>query len=203
MKLRNSLHYRTFTGLTALLVSAGGAARAEPTLRMRPGPRRLAQAVPLAQKTPAAPPQTGQGPPQTGQAPPDAPPPSPDAPPLPPPSPDAAPDATTPAPDATTPAPDAGPAATAAASPTTAPAPEQPSVPGDEAPPGAGEVIVVTGSRIGDPLGKQAPVLMMSREDIERTGLTSVGDILQQLPVSGGAINGKYNSSGNFGYPPD
>ncbi|HEY0480941.1 MAG TPA: TonB-dependent receptor [Kofleriaceae bacterium] len=61
----------------------------------------------------------------------------------------------------------------------------------------------MTGSRIGDPLGKQAPVLMMSREDIERTGLTSVGDILQQLPVSGGAINGKYNSSGNFGYPPD
>ena len=61
----------------------------------------------------------------------------------------------------------------------------------------------MTGSRIGDPLGKQAPVLMMSREDIERTGLTSVGDILQQLPVSGGAINGKYNSSGNFGFPPD
>ena len=66
-----------------------------------------------------------------------------------------------------------------------------------------GEVIVVTGSRIGDPLGKQAPVLMLGREDLERTGLTSVGDILQQLPVSGGAINGKFNSSGNFGFPPD
>jgi len=62
---------------------------------------------------------------------------------------------------------------------------------------------VVTGSRIGDPLGKQAPVLTMTREDLERTGLSSVGDILQQLPVSGGAINGKYNSSGNFGSPPD
>jgi iron complex outermembrane recepter protein len=45
--------------------------------------------------------------------------------------------------------------------------------------------------------------LMLSREDLDRTGLTSVGDILQQLPVSGGAINGKYNSSGNFGSPPD
>lgn len=36
-----------------------------------------------------------------------------------------------------------------------------------------------------------------------RTGLVSVGDILQRLPASGGAINGKYNSSGNFGAPPD
>jgi iron complex outermembrane receptor protein len=70
-------------------------------------------------------------------------------------------------------------------------------------PPTEGEVIIVTGSRIGDPLGKQAPVLMLSREDLDRTGLTSVGDILQQLPVSGGAINGKFNSSGNFGLPPD
>src|SRR5579872_5147096 len=201
MKLRNSLHYRTFTGLTALLVSAGGAARAEPTLRMRPGPRRLAQAVPVVQ-TPPAPQRAGQAPPQTGQAPPAAPPPSPDAPapspdaPAQPPSPDAA-------PDAPAAGPDAAPAATAAASPSTTPGLEQAPAPGDDTPPPGAEVIMVTGSRIGDPLGKQAPVLMMSREDIERTGLTSIGDILQQLPVSGGAINGKYNSSGNFGYPPD
>jgi iron complex outermembrane receptor protein len=67
-----------------------------------------------------------------------------------------------------------------------------------------GEVIVVTGSRIRtDPLDKQAPVLQLTREELERTGLTSVGDILQQLPSSGGAINGKFNSSGNFGFPPD
>ncbi|MEO7732616.1 MAG: TonB-dependent receptor, partial [Kofleriaceae bacterium] len=46
-------------------------------------------------------------------------------------------------------------------------------------------------------------MLSLSREDLERTGLTSIGDILQQLPVSGGAINGKFNSSGNFGSPPD
>ncbi|HEX3475954.1 MAG TPA: TonB-dependent receptor [Kofleriaceae bacterium] len=180
---------------------------------MRPGPRRLAQATPVAQTPPAqprtgqaqagqvppqagqVPPQTGQAPPLAGQAPPAAPPPSPDTP-AQPPSPDAA-------PDAPAPAPDTAPAATAAASPSTAPTPEQPPPPGEDAVPPGAEVIVVTGSRIGDPLGKQAPVLMMSREDIERTGLTSIGDILQQLPVSGGALNGKYNSSGNFGYPPD
>ena len=191
MKLRNSFNFRTFTGLTALLATAGGAASAEPTLRMRPGPRRLAQATPPAQTPPAPPP--------AGQAPPDVPPPSPDGPPPPPPSsPDVAPDVPAPAPDAA-PAPDL----TAPAGPPPTPGPEDAPIAGDDTPPAATELIVVTGSRIGDPLGKQAPVLMMSREDIERTGLTSVGDILQQLPVSGGAINGKYNSSGNFGYPPD
>src|SRR4029077_20532513 len=81
--------------------------------------------------------------------------------------------------------------------------PAETPVAAEPTPPTEGEVIVVTGSRIGDPLGKQAPVLMLSREDLDRTGLTSVGDILQQLPVSRGAINSKYNSSGNFGSPPD
>jgi iron complex outermembrane receptor protein len=191
MKLRNSFNYRTFTGLTALLVSAGSTASAEPTLRMRPGPRRLAQAAPPAQTPPA--------PAQVGQTPPGAPPPVPAQPAA---SPDAASDAAA-APAA--PASDAAPTPdlTAPANPPAPPAAEPAAVVGDDTPPPGAEVIVVTGSRIGDPLGKQAPVLMMSREDIERTGLTSVGDILQQLPVSGGAINGKYNSSGNFGYPPD
>lgn len=50
--------------------------------------------------------------------------------------------------------------------------------------------VQVTGSRI-----KQAgiegiqPLQVLDREDIERTGLTSVGDILQQLTLSGSAIN--------------
>ena len=105
-----------------------------------------------------------------------------------------APDATPPAPPPATPSPDGA---------APAPNPEEEPVAAEPTPPTEGEVIVVTGSRIGDPLGKQAPVLMLSREDLERTGLTSVGDILQQLPVSGGAINGKFNSSGNFGFPPD
>jgi iron complex outermembrane receptor protein len=64
-------------------------------------------------------------------------------------------------------------------------------------------VLVVTGSRIQDAVGKQAPVLTLSDEDLAKTGLTSVGDILQRLPMSGGAINNKFNSSGNFGAPPD
>jgi iron complex outermembrane receptor protein len=116
------------------------------------------------------------------------------------PTPDAAPPAPPPpAPEATSPAPDQP----APGTPSDTPAPEEVPITEDTFPPDEGEVIVVTGSRIGDPLGKQAPVLMLSREDLDRTGLTSIGDILQQLPVSGGAINGKFNSSGNFGFPPD
>lgn len=71
-----------------------------------------------------------------------------------------------------------------------------------EAPPGP-EEIVVTGSRIPRVLEKEATVLNLSRMQIDQTGLTSIGDILQQLPMSGGALNTKFNSSGNFGFPPD
>ena len=131
------------------------------------------------------------------------------APPPPPPEQPAPPPAEEPAPPPAAPPPAAPPPATppAAAQPPAAapPAAEQP-VPVENLPDGQepeGEVIVVTGSRIGDPLGKLAPVLTLSREELERTGLHSVGDILQQLTVSGGAINGKFNSSGNFGFPPD
>ena len=47
--------------------------------------------------------------------------------------------------------------------------------------------VVVTGSRIRqDPLNQAAPVITMTDEDISRSGLTSVGDVLQRLPVSGG-----------------
>jgi iron complex outermembrane recepter protein len=112
------------------------------------------------------------------------------------------------------PPPDTPPAPAPDPAPAPAPAPDQPPAPAQEAPVPQeqapvdeafpeGEVIVVTGSRIGDPLGKLAPVLMLSRDDLERSGLHSVGDILQQLTVSGGAINSKFNSSGNFGFPPD
>jgi iron complex outermembrane recepter protein len=66
------------------------------------------------------------------------------------------------------------------------------------------DTIKVTGSRI-----KQAdtvparPVLVLDRAKIEETGVQSVGEILQQLTASGKALNAKFNSSGNFGYPPD
>jgi iron complex outermembrane receptor protein len=185
MKLRNWLGSRACTGLTALLVvSTASEANAKPTLRMRPATRLAQAAAQPAQPAPA-------------------------------PAPTPAPDATPAAPDAAAPAPDAAPAPAPDATPAPAPAPaalppDDGTTPVDEAaaadepmPEDEGEIIVVTGSRIGDPLGKQAPVLTLSREDLDRTGLTSVGDILQQLPVSGGAINGKYNSSGNFGSPPD
>ncbi len=66
------------------------------------------------------------------------------------------------------------------------------------------EKVTVTGSRIRKAdIEKQSPITILDREDIERTGLKSVGDILQQLPVSGSALNTRFNSSGNFGFPPD
>lgn len=66
------------------------------------------------------------------------------------------------------------------------------------------EAIVITGSRIRrDPLDQDQPVVFLDRSDIERTGLTSAADVLQRLPSSGGALNSRFNNSGNFGNPPD
>jgi iron complex outermembrane receptor protein len=67
-----------------------------------------------------------------------------------------------------------------------------------------GETIVVTGSRIRrDPLDQDQPVVFVDRADIDRTGLTSTAEVLQRLPSSGGALNSRFNNSGNFGNPPD
>jgi iron complex outermembrane receptor protein len=64
--------------------------------------------------------------------------------------------------------------------------------------------IEVTGSRIKKAeIEGQTPITSISREDIARTGLTSVADIVQQLTGSGSSLNTKFNSSGNFGFPPD
>ena len=64
--------------------------------------------------------------------------------------------------------------------------------------------IVVTGSRIRrDPLAQDAPIVFVDQADIARTGLNSIADVLQRLPSSGGALNSKFNNSGNFGNPPD
>jgi len=64
--------------------------------------------------------------------------------------------------------------------------------------------VVVTGSRIVQ-RGAQAeqPISIIDRDAIEKTGIASVGDLLQQLTTGGSALNAKFNSSGNFGYPPD
>jgi len=62
--------------------------------------------------------------------------------------------------------------------------------------------VQVTGSRIRQSqIEGIEPTQTITREDIDRSGLTSVGDILQQLTQSGSAINTRFNSSGNFGFP--
>ncbi|HBK46440.1 MAG TPA: TonB-dependent receptor, partial [Xanthomonadaceae bacterium] len=64
--------------------------------------------------------------------------------------------------------------------------------------------VQVTGTRIKTAeMQGQVPIQTISRDDIERTGLNSIGDVLQELTASGSALNAKFNSSGNFGFPPD
>lgn len=64
--------------------------------------------------------------------------------------------------------------------------------------------IEVTGTRIRTAEAEGlVPVQRITRADIDRSGLTSVGDLVQSLTGSGSALNTKFNSSGNFGFPPD
>ncbi len=64
--------------------------------------------------------------------------------------------------------------------------------------------VVITGSRIAQTIAQSTqPLSVISSADIEKTGLASVGELLQQLTTGGSALNAKFNSSGNFGYPPD
>src|SRR6202035_2589624 len=64
--------------------------------------------------------------------------------------------------------------------------------------------VVITGSRIAQSVAQSTqPLSVISAADIEKTGLASVGDLLQQLTTGGSALNAKIQSSGNFGYPPD
>jgi iron complex outermembrane receptor protein len=66
------------------------------------------------------------------------------------------------------------------------------------------EEVIITGSRIRqDPLDQRLPVLTLSNEDFRATGVTSLAEFVQRLPISGSAINGSNNSSGNLGFPPD
>jgi iron complex outermembrane receptor protein len=69
---------------------------------------------------------------------------------------------------------------------------------------GPGNEIVVTGSRIRhNPLDQDAPRVFLDQQDIARTGLNSVTDVLQRLPSAGGGLNSRFNNSGNLGNPPD
>ena len=72
------------------------------------------------------------------------------------------------------------------------------------APQTAGGEIVVTGSRIRhNPLDQKEPITFVDHSDIEKTGLNSVSEVLQQLPSVGGGLNNRFNTSGNNGNPPD
>lgn len=60
------------------------------------------------------------------------------------------------------------------------------------------ERIQVTGSRISrTDIETSSPVQIVSREDIETTGLISIGDILQEIPAAGAALNTAFNNGGN------
>jgi iron complex outermembrane receptor protein len=66
------------------------------------------------------------------------------------------------------------------------------------------EDIVVTGSRIRrSPLDQDKPVVTVGQEEIARTGLTAIADVLQRLPSAAGGLNTKVNNAGNIGGPPD
>jgi iron complex outermembrane receptor protein len=53
------------------------------------------------------------------------------------------------------------------------------------------EEVIITGSRIRqDPLDQRLPVLTLTQEDFRATGVTSLADFVQRLPISGSAING-------------
>jgi len=66
------------------------------------------------------------------------------------------------------------------------------------------EAVEVIGSRIKrSGTEGQTPVMTISREELEASGVSSVGDILQRLTISASSLNTKFNSAGNFGFPSD
>lgn len=66
------------------------------------------------------------------------------------------------------------------------------------------QTIEVLGSRIKKAaIVGQTPVLTITSTEIQQTGLASIGDVIQQLSVSGSSLNTKFNSAGNFGFAPD
>lgn len=66
------------------------------------------------------------------------------------------------------------------------------------------DTVTVTGTRIRRAeVEGQVPVQVLTRQDIERTGLTSIGEVVQELTASGSSFNGRRNASGNDGFPSD
>ena len=66
------------------------------------------------------------------------------------------------------------------------------------------DTVDVIGTRIKKSAAEgQAPVMSLSHDQLAATGISSIGDILQRLSVSGSSLNTKFNSAGNFGFPAD
>ncbi|MGI9288049.1 MAG: TonB-dependent receptor domain-containing protein [Pseudomonadales bacterium] len=66
------------------------------------------------------------------------------------------------------------------------------------------EEVVITGSRIRrNPLNEPTAVMDISNEMLDKTGVTNLGDILQDLPITGSAPNSQFNVPGNSGFPQD
>jgi iron complex outermembrane receptor protein len=66
------------------------------------------------------------------------------------------------------------------------------------------QAIEVTGTRIkGSVLATSTPTLHISAQSIQKLGLTSIGEVLQQLPMAGASLNTHLDASGNFGANPD
>ncbi|HLL01434.1 MAG TPA: TonB-dependent receptor [Myxococcaceae bacterium] len=95
------------------------------------------------------------------------------------------------------PAQQAAPAAPATPAPTPAPAAQAQPAGAPEAEEYV-EEIVVTGSRIPrKELTTAAPVTVLDREQMERTGRTSIGEILQNIPEQSNATNTSVNNGGS------
>ena len=66
------------------------------------------------------------------------------------------------------------------------------------------EEVIVTGSRIRrNPLDEPVAIMDIGSEELKGTGLTNLGDALQNLPISGSAVNSQFNVPGNSGFPQD
>src|SRR5207248_9556132 len=83
------------------------------------------------------------------------------------------------------------------------PALAQQAPPAQPAQPQQVQEVVVTGSRILQSVVQTThPLSVISSDQIEKTGLASVCDLLPQLTTVSKAHIQQFNSSGTFGYPP-
>lgn len=66
------------------------------------------------------------------------------------------------------------------------------------------QAVEITGSRIkkSEKEGR-SPVQVITSKELETSGIATIGDFLQRLSISGSALNTKFNSAGNFGFPSD